>query len=122
MTIRNLSHIDKNQVKKIEHSDNKVSDLSTAKAEPAKDAPTNDSFNISNVSRDEFDFAKTELSKLNNTTMEQLSTYREMIKEFEEVTDQQIDMLDKKLDKNFLVKNMNDPEVWEMIAKQIQLG
>ena len=122
MSIRNLSHIDKNQVKKIEHSDNKVSNTSTAKAEPAKDALTNDSLNISNVSQDEFEFAKVELSKLNRVTMEQLSNYREMIQEFEEVTDQQIDMLDKKLENNFLVKNMNDPEVWEMIAKQIQLG
>lgn len=122
MTIRNLSHIDKNQVKKIEHSDNKVSNTSTAKAESAKDALNNDSLNISNVSQDEFEFAKVELSKLNRVTMEQLSNYREMIQEFEEVTDQQIDMLDKKLENNFLVKNMNDPEVWEMIAKQIQLG
>lgn len=122
MTIRNLSHIDKNQVKKVEHSDNKVSNTSTAKAELAKDALTNDSLNISNVSQDEFEFAKVELSKLNRITMEQLSNYREMIQEFEEVTDQQIDMLDKKLENNFLVKNMNDPEVWEMIAKQIQLG
>ena len=122
MTIRNLSHIDKNQVKKIEYSDNKVSNTSTAKAELAKDALTNDSINISNVSQDEFEFAKVELSKLNKVTMEQLSNYREMIQEFEEVTDQQIDMLDKKLENNFLVKNMNDPEVWEMIAKQIQLG
>ena len=122
MSIRNLSHIDKNQVKKIEHSDNKVSNTSTAKAELAKDALTNDSLNISNVSQDEFEFAKVELSKLNKVTMEQLSNYREMIQEFEEVTDQQIDMLDKKLENNFLVKNMNDPEVWEMIAKQIQLG
>jgi len=122
MSIRNLSHIDKNQVKKVEHSDNKVSNTSTAKAELAKDALTNDSLNISNVSQDEFEFAKVELSKLNKVTMEQLSNYREMIQEFEEVTDQQIDMLDKKLENNFLVKNMNDPEVWEMIAKQIQLG
>ena len=122
MSIRNLSHIDKNQVKKIEHSDNKVSNTSTAKAESAKDALNNDSLNISNVSLDEFEFAKVELSKLNRVTMEQLSNYREMIQEFEEVTDQQIDMLDKKLENNFLVKNMNDPEVWEMIAKQIQLG
>ena len=122
MTIRNLSHIDKNQVKKIEHSDNKVSNTSIAKAEPAKDALTNDSLNISNVSQDEFEFAKVELSKLNRVTMEQLSNYREMIQEFEEVTEQQVDMLDKKLENNFLVKNMNDPEVWEMIAKQIQLG
>lgn len=122
MSIRNLSHIDKNQVKKIEHSDNKVSNTSTAKAESAKDALNNDSLNISNVSQDEFEFAKVELSKLNKVTMEQLSNYREMIQEFEEVTDQQIDMLDKKLENNFLVKNMNDPEVWEMIAKQIQLG
>ena len=122
MTIRNLSHIDKNQVKKIEHSDKEVSNVSTAKVEPAKDASTNDSFNISNVSRDEFDFAKAELSKLNNTTMEQLSNYREMIQELDEVTEQQIDMLNQKLENNFLVKNMNDPEVWEMIAKQIQLG
>jgi hypothetical protein len=122
MTIRNLSHIDKSQVKKIENSDNKVSNLSTAKAEPTKDALTNDSLNISNVSQDELEFAKVELSKLNRVTMEQLSNYREMIQEFEEVTDQQIDMLDKKLENNFLVKNMNDPEVWEMIAKQIQLG
>ena len=122
MTIRNLSHIDKNQVKKIEHSDNKVSNLSTAKAEQAKDALSNDSLNISNVSQDEFEFAKVELSKLNRVTMEQLSNYREMIQEFEEITDQQIDILDKKLENNFLVKNMNDPEVWEMIAKQIQLG
>jgi hypothetical protein len=122
MSIRNLSHIDKNQVKKIEHSDNKVSNTSTAKAESAKDALNNDSLNISNVSQDEFEFAKVELSKLNRVTMEQLSNYREMIQEFEEVTDQQIDMLDKKLENNFLVKNMNDPEVWEMIAKQIQLG
>ena len=122
MTIRNLSHIDKGQVKKIENSDNKVSNLSTAKAEPTKDALTNDFLNISNVSQDELEFAKVELSKLNRVTMEQLSNYREMIQEFEEVTDQQIDMLDKKLENNFLVKNMNDPEVWEMIAKQIQLG
>ena len=122
MSIRNLSHIDKNQVKKIEHSDNKVSNTSTAKAESAKDSLNNDSLNISNVSQDEFEFAKVELSKLNRVTMEQLSNYREMIQEFEEVTDQQIDMLDKKLENNFLVKNMNDPEVWEMIAKQIQLG
>ena len=122
MSIRNLSHIDKNQVKKIEHSDNKVSNTSTAKAESAKDALNNDSLNISNVSQDEYEFAKVELSKLNRVTMEQLSNYREMIQEFEEVTDQQIDMLDKKLENNFLVKNMNDPEVWEMIAKQIQLG
>ena len=122
MTIRNLSHIDKSQVKKIENSDNKVSNLSTAKAESTKDALTNDSLNISNVSQDELEFAKVELSKLNRVTMEQLSNYREMIQEFEEVTDQQIDMLDKKLENNFLVKNMNDPEVWEMIAKQIQLG
>jgi hypothetical protein len=122
MTIRNLSHIDKSQVKKIENSDNKVSNLSTAKAEPTKDALTNDSLNISNVSQDELEFAKVELSKLNRVTMEQLSNYREMIQEFEEVTDQQINMLDKKLENNFLVKNMNDPEVWEMIAKQIQLG
>ena len=122
MSIRNLSHIDKNQVKKIEHSDNKVSNTSTAKAESAKDALNNDSLNISNVSQDEFEFAKVELSKLNRVTMEQLSNYREMIQEFEEVTDQQIDMLDKKLENNFLVKNMNDPEAWEMIAKQIQLG
>ena len=122
MSIRNLSHIDKNQVKKIEHSDNKVSNTSAAKAESAKDALNNDSLNISNVSQDEFEFAKVELSKLNKVTMEQLSNYREMIQEFEEVTDQQIDMLDKKLENNFLVKNMNDPEVWEMIAKQIQLG
>jgi hypothetical protein len=122
MTIRNLSHIDKSQVKKIENSDNKVSNLSTAKAEPTKDALTNDSLNISNVSQDELEFAKVELSKLNRVAMEQLSNYREMIQEFEEVTDQQIDMLDKKLENNFLVKNMNEPEVWEMIAKQIQLG
>ena len=122
MSIRNLSHIDKNQVKKIEHSDNKVSNLSTAKAEPTKDALNTDSLALSNVSKDEFEFAKVELSKLNKVTMEQLSNYREMIQEFEEVTDQQIDMLDKKLENNFLVKNMNDPEVWEMIAKQIQLG
>ena len=122
MTIRNLSHIDKNQVKKIENSDNKVSNISTAKAEQAKNALTNDSLNISNVSQDEFEFAKVELSKLNRVTMEQLSNYREMIQEFEEVTEQQVDILNKKLENNFLVKNMNDPEVWEMIAKQIQLG
>ena len=122
MTIRNLSHIDKNQVKKVDNSDNKVSNLSTAKAESTKDTLSNDSLNISNVNQDEFEFAKVELSKLNRVTMEQLSNYREMIQEFEEVTDQQIDMLDKKLENNFLVKNMNDPEVWEMIAKQIQLG
>jgi hypothetical protein len=122
MTIRNLSHIDKNQVKKIEHSDNKVSNISTAKAEQAKNALTNDSLNISNVSQDEFEFAKVELSKLNRVTMEQLSNYREMIQEFEEVTEQQVDILNKKLENNFLVKNINDPEVWEMIAKQIQLG
>jgi hypothetical protein len=54
--------------------------------------------------------------------MEQLSNYREMIQEFEEVTEQQVDILNEKLENNFLVKNMNDPEVWEMIAKQIQLG
>jgi hypothetical protein len=122
MTIRNLSHIDKNQVKKIENSDNKVSNISTAKAEQAKNALTNDSLNISNVSQDEFEFAKVELSKLNRVTMEQLSNYREMIQEFEEVTEQQVDILNEKLENNFLVKNMNDPEVWEMIAKQIQLG
>ena len=122
MTIRNLSHIDKNQVKKIEHSDNKVSNISTAKAEQAKNALTNDSLNISNVSQDEVEFAKVELSKLNRVTMEQLSNYREMIQEFEEVTEQQVDILNEKLENNFLVKNMNDPEVWEMIAKQIQLG
>ena len=122
MTIRNLSHIDKNQVKKVDNSDNKVSNLSTAKAEPAKDTLSNDSLNISNVSQDEFEFAKVELSKLNRVTMEQLSNYREMIQEFEEITDQQIDILDKKLENNFFVKNMNDPEVWNMIAKQIQLG
>ena len=122
MTIRNLSHIDKNQVKKVDNSDNKVSNLSTAKAEPTKDTLSNDSLNITNVSQDEFEFAKVELSKLNRVTMEQLSNYREMIQEFEEITDQQIDILDKKLENNFLVKNMNDPEVWEMIAKQIQLG
>lgn len=122
MTIRNLSHIDKNQVKKVDNSDNKVSNLSTAKTEPAKDTLSNDSLNITNVSQDEFEFAKVELSKLNRVTMEQLSNYREMIQEFEEITDQQIDILDKKLENNFLVKNMNDPEVWEMIAKQIQLG
>jgi hypothetical protein len=45
-----------------------------------------------------------------------------MIQELDEVTKQQIDMLDQKLENNFLVKNMNDPEVWNMIAKQIQLG
>jgi hypothetical protein len=122
MTIRNLSHIDKNQVKKVDNSDNKVSNLSTAKAESTKDSLSNDSLNISNVSQDEFEFAKVELSKLNRVTMEQLSNYREMIQEFEEITDQQIEILDKKLENNFLVKNMNDPEVWEMIAKQIQLG
>ena len=122
MTIRNLSHIDKNQVKKVDNSDNKVSNLSTAKAEPTNDTLSNDSLNISNVSQDEFEFAKVELSKLNRVTMEQLSNYREMIQEFEEITDQQIDILDKKLENNFFVKNMNDPEVWEMIAKQIQLG
>ena len=122
MTIRNLSHIDKNQVKKIEDSDNKVSNLSTAKAEPAKDALNTDSLALSNVSKDEFEFAKVELSKLNKVTMEQLSNYREMIQELDEVTEQQIDMLNQKLENNFLVKNMNDPEVWNMIAKQIQLG
>ena len=122
MTIRNLSHIDKNQVKKIEDSDNKVSNLSTAKAEPTKDALNTDSLALSNVSKDEFEFAKVELSKLNKVTMEQLSNYREMIQELDEVTEQQIDMLDQKLENNFLVKNMNDPEVWNMIAKQIQLG
>lgn len=122
MTIRNLSHIDKNQVKKIEHSDNKVSNVSTAKAEQAKDTPNTDSLALSNVSKDEFDFAKVELSKLNRVTMEQLSDYREMIQEYEEVSEQQIEILNEKLENNFLVKNMNDPEVWEMIAKQIQLG
>ena len=122
MTIRNLSHIDKNQVKKIEDSDNKVSNLSTAKAEPTKDALNTDSLALSNVSKDEFEFAKVELSKLNKVTMEQLSNYREMIQELNEVTEQQIDMLEQKLENNFLVKNMNDPEVWNMIAKQIQLG
>jgi len=122
MTIRNLSHIDKNQVKKIEDSDNKVSNLSTAKAEPTKDALNTDSLALSNVSKDEFEFAKVELSKLNKVTMEQLSNYREMIQELDEVTEQQIDMLEQKLENNFLVKNMNDPEVWNMIAKQIQLG
>jgi len=122
MTIRNLSHIDKNQVKIVDNSDNKVSNLSTAKTEPTKDTLSNDSLNITNVSQDEFEFAKVELSKLNRVTMEQLSNYREMIQEFEEITDQQIEILDKKLENNFLVKNMNDPEVWEMIAKQIQLG
>ena len=54
--------------------------------------------------------------------MEQLSDYREMIQEYEEVSEQQIEILNEKLENNFLVKNMNDPEVWEMIAKQIQLG
>ena len=122
MTIRNLSHIDKNQVKKVDNSDNKVSNLSTAKTEPTKDTLSNDSLNITNVSQDEFEFAKVELSKLNRATMEQLSNYREMIQEFEEVTEQQVDILNEKLENNFLVKNMNDPEVWEMIAKQIQLG
>ena len=122
MTIRNLSHIDKNQVKKIEHSDNKVSNLSTAKAEQAKDALNTDSLALSNISKDEFEFAKVELSKLNRVTMEQLSHYREMIQEYEEVSEQQIEILNEKLENNFLVKNMNDPEVWEMIAKQIQLG
>ena len=122
MTIRNLSHIDKNQVKKIEHSDNKVSNVSTAKAEQAKDTHNTDSLALSNVSKDEFDFAKVELSKLNRVTMEQLSDYREMIQEYEEVSEQQIEILNEKLENNFLVKNMNDPEVWEMIAKQIQLG
>ena len=122
MTIRNLSHIDKNQVKKIEHSDNKVSNLSTAKAEQAKDALNADSLALSSISKDEFDFAKVELSKLNRVTMEQLSHYREMIQEYEEVSEQQIEILNEKLENNFLVKNMNDPEVWEMIAKQIQLG
>tara|TARA_B100000575_G_C23135640_1_gene659697 strand:- start:2553 stop:2921 length:369 start_codon:yes stop_codon:yes gene_type:complete len=122
MTIRNLSHIDKNQVKKIEHSDNKVSNVSTAKAEQAKDTLNTDSLALSNVSKDEFDFAKVELSKLNRVTMEQLSDYREMIQEYEEVSEQQIQILNEKLENNFLVKNMNDPEVWEMIAKQIQLG
>ncbi len=122
MTIRNLSHIDKNQVKKIEHSDNKVSNVSTAKAEQAKDTLNTDSLALSNVSKDEFDFAKVELSKLNKVTMEQLSDYREMIQEYEEVSEQQIEILNEKLENNFLVKNMNDPEVWEMIAKQIQLG
>jgi hypothetical protein len=122
MTIRNLSHIDKNQVKKIEHSDNKVSNLSTAKAEQAKDALNSDSLALSSISKDEFDFAKVELSKLNRVTMEQLSHYREMIQEYEEVSEQQIEILNEKLENNFLVKNMNDPEVWEMIAKQIQLG
>ena len=121
MTIRNLSHIDKNQVKKIEHSDNKVSNVSTAKAEQAKDTLNTDSLALSNVSKDEFDFAKVELSKLNRVTMEQLSDYREMIQEYEEVSEQQIEILNEKLENNFLVKNMNDPEVWEMIAKQIQL-
>ena len=122
MTIRNLSHIDKNQVKKIEDSDNKVSNLSTAKAEQTKDALNTDSLALSNVSKDEFDFAKVELSKLNRVTIEQLSHYREMIQEYEEVSEQQIEILNEKLENNFLVKNMNDPEVWEMIAKQIQLG
>ena len=122
MTIRNLSHIDKNQVKKIEHSDNKVSNVSTAKAEQAKDTLNTDSLALSNVSKDEVDFAKVELSKLNRVTMEQLSDYREMIQEYEEVSEQQIEILNEKLENNFLVKNMNDPEVWEMIAKQIQLG
>ncbi len=122
MTIRNLSHIDKNQVKKIEHSDNKVSNVSTAKAEQAKDTLNTDSLALSNVSKDEFDFAKVELSKLNRVTMEQLSDYREMIQEYEEVSEQQIEILNEKLENNFFVKNMNDPEVWEMIAKQIQLG
>jgi len=122
MTIRNISHIDKNQVKKIEHSDNKVSNLSTAKAEQAKDALNSDSLALSSISKDEFDFAKVELSKLNRVTMEQLSHYREMIQEYEEVSEQQIEILNEKLENNFLVKNMNDPEVWEMIAKQIQLG
>ena len=122
MTIRNLSHIDKNQVKKIEHSDNKVSNVSTAKAEQAKDTLNTDSLALSNVSKDEFDFAKVELSKLNRVTMEQLSDYREMIQEYEEVSEQQIEILNEKLENNFLVKNMNDPKVWEMIAKQIQLG
>ena len=122
MTIRNLSHIDKNQVKKIEHSDNKVSNVSTAKAEQAKDTLNTDSLALSNVSKDEFDFAKVELSKLNRVTMEQLSDYREMIQEYEEVSEHQIEILNEKLENNFLVKNMNDPEVWEMIAKQIQLG
>jgi len=122
MTIRNLSHIDKNQVKKIEHSDNKVSNVSTAKAEQAKDTLNTDSLALSNVSKDEFEFAKVELSKLNRVTMEQLSDYREMIQEYEEVSEQQIEILNEKLENNFLVKNMNDPEVWEMIAKQIQLG
>ena len=122
MTIRNLSNIDKNQVKKIEHSDNKVSNVSTAKAEQAKDTLNTDSLALSNVSKDEFDFAKVELSKLNRVTMEQLSDYREMIQEYEEVSEQQIEILNEKLENNFLVKNMNDPEVWEMIAKQIQLG
>ena len=122
MTIRNLSHIDKNQVKKIEHSDNKVSNVSTAKAEQAKDTLNTYSLALSNVSKDEFDFAKVELSKLNRVTMEQLSDYREMIQEYEEVSEQQIEILNEKLENNFLVKNMNDPEVWEMIAKQIQLG
>ena len=83
MTIRNLSHIDKNQVKKIEHSDNKVSNVSTAKAEQAKDTLNTDSLALSNVSKDEFDFAKVELSKLNRVTMEQLSDYREMIQEYD---------------------------------------
>jgi len=122
MTIRNLSHIDKNQVKKIEHSDNKVSNVSTAKAEQAKDALNSDSLALSNISKDEFEFAKVELSKLNRVTMEQLSHYREMIQEYEEVSEQQIEILNEKLENNFLVKNMNDPKVWEMIAKQIQLG
>ena len=122
MTIRNLSHIDKNQVKKIEYSDNKVSNVNTAKAEQAKDTLNTDSLALSNVSKDEFDFAKVELSKLNKVTMEQLSDYREMIQEYEEVSEQQIEILNEKLENNFLVKNMNDPEVWEMIAKQIQLG
>ena len=54
--------------------------------------------------------------------MEQLSDYSEMIQEYEEVSEQQIEILNEKLEDNFLVKNMNDPEVWEMIAKQIQLG
>jgi hypothetical protein len=45
-----------------------------------------------------------------------------MIQEYEEVSEQQIEILNEKLENNFLVKNMNDPEVWEMIAKQIQLG
>lgn len=116
MDIRNISNYTNNKVNSPETSNKEIHQVNPNELKQLEKSRETDKLSVSAINKDELSFAKVELEKLNKAAMENISEYRQKIRDYQEVATSQMD----KLKNNELHQRLNDPEVWSRIADKIQ--